>query len=109
MPNLHISKEIENREFEIAGGEPGKKVNWVVYAQRNDPYVQQNPHIKDVIVEKKDHEKGKYLMPELYGQPKEKGIFYDLSNKTMEELHEQPAFESIDMGKTKPGLGNERQ
>ena len=75
MPNLFILKEIENGVFKISGGVDAKKVAWIVYAERNDEFVKQNPDSKQVEVIKGDDEKGKFLMPELYGQPKEKGIF----------------------------------
>jgi hypothetical protein len=52
------------------------KVSWYVYAERNDKFVQEYPFSKSVEMEKKPHEKGKYLRPELYGQPEEKGIFF---------------------------------
>jgi hypothetical protein len=74
--DVFIKSEISNRTFEIAGGKPGQKISWVVYAERNDPYLQQNPEAKAVIVNKTGDEVGKYLMPELYGQPKSSGMFF---------------------------------
>lgn len=76
MPDLYISQEIKNNKFEIAGGVMDKKVNWVVYGERNDPYLQKYPEKRKVVLDKKNHEKGKYYMPELYGQPEEKGVFH---------------------------------
>ncbi len=73
-PNLYIKQEINNAKFQIAGGNPGLKVSWVVYAQRNDLYVQKNPERLNPEPVKKDSEKGKYLMPELYDQPESKSI-----------------------------------
>jgi hypothetical protein len=78
-PNLYIKKEIDNQgTFSIAGGNPGQKISWVIYAERNDPYMQQEG-IRAIEIEKDDYEKGKYLMPELYNQPPEKGLFYSES------------------------------
>ena len=71
MPNLYISKEIDNGNFIISGGVPNKKVSWTVTAERNDPYLQQNPIKKEDIVDKGER-RGKYLMPSLFGQPEEK-------------------------------------
>jgi hypothetical protein len=68
-PNLYVSKEIADGKFAIAGGKPGQKVSWTVYADRNDPYVQQHPENIQVEVEKREGEKGKYLKPEHYGKP----------------------------------------
>jgi hypothetical protein len=74
-PNLYIAKEINrNGTFAIAGGQPGQKIAWVVYAERNDPYLQQHPEKRQVEVLKKGKEKGKYLMPELYNQPNSKAL-----------------------------------
>lgn len=74
MPNLFIESEVNNGQFIIAGGIPGKKVSWEITAERNDPYLQQNPEKREVVVDKEGDRKGKYLTPELYSQPKEKGI-----------------------------------
>jgi hypothetical protein len=75
MPNLFIEQEISNGVFVIAGGVAGKKVSWNVTAERNDAYMQQNPENRQMEVDKGPR-KGKYLNPDLYGQPAEKGIFY---------------------------------
>jgi len=74
-PGLFIKKEIENKQFVIAGGVAGQKVCWTVQAERNDPYVQQNPGAVEVEPLKRDGEKGKYLRPELYGQPHDKKMY----------------------------------
>jgi hypothetical protein len=74
MPNLHVAVEIQGNRFKIAGGVPGKKVSWEVKAIRNDLWVQRYGYQTEQ--EKEDAIKGKYLNPELYGQPKERGIHY---------------------------------
>ncbi len=75
-PNLYVAKEINNRgKFVIAGGRPGQKISWYVYAQRNDPYIQQHPEKLKVEVKKNAQLKGKYLIPELYHQPDSKAIY----------------------------------
>ncbi len=74
MPNLHIAVKIQNNRFKIAGGAPGKEVSWRVEAVRNDRWVQRYGFQTEQ--EKPEHYRGKYLNPELYGQPKERGIFY---------------------------------
>ncbi len=75
-PRIYIKKEIDEKgKFTIAGGNSGQKISWVVYAQRNDRYMQRYPESKKVIVDKKSN-RGKYLQPELYNQPAYKGIFY---------------------------------
>jgi hypothetical protein len=74
MPNLHVAVKIQNNRFKIAGGAPGKEVSWEVKAIRNDLWVQRYGYQTEQ--EKEDAIKGKYLNPELYGQPKERGIHY---------------------------------
>ena len=71
---VYIAEEISERQFSIAGGSPGLKVSWQITGIRQDPFAQANP----VIVEeqKSAHEQGRYLHPELYDQPEEKGIYY---------------------------------
>ena len=71
--NLYIKEKIENGQFKIAGGEPNMEVSWTVYAERNDKYLQTYPGSKQVEVDKR--QPGKYLSPELYGQPQEKAAF----------------------------------
>ncbi|RLD89128.1 MAG: hypothetical protein DRJ09_07145 [Bacteroidetes bacterium] len=75
-PGVYIKEEIDkNGKFTIAGGNANQKISWVVYAERNDPYMQKYPESKRVVVDKQKN-RGKYLQPELYNQPASKGIFY---------------------------------
>lgn len=80
MPNLYIESEVSEGVFVIAGGIPGKKVSWQLTAERNDPFLKQNPTERNVELDK-GLNRGKYFMPELYNQPKEKGIFYKKDSK----------------------------
>ncbi|NVO02165.1 MAG: collagen-like protein [Bacteroidetes bacterium] len=73
--NLYIKEEIKGGKFSIAGGNNGMKICWVVYAERNDEFVKQNPDVRQVEVNKSQSQKGKYLMPSLYKQSNDKGIF----------------------------------
>jgi hypothetical protein len=74
-PNIYISREIDDAgSFAISGGNPGQKISWVVYAERNDLYLQEYGY--EVEVDKTEDERGKYIRPELYNQPEEKGIHY---------------------------------
>jgi hypothetical protein len=75
-PGLYIKEKITENHFVIAGGQPNGEVSWAVYAERNDPYMQQNPSVKEVVVEKTGKFAGKYMHPEAYGQPKEMGFLY---------------------------------
>ncbi|MBB6681056.1 hypothetical protein H4O20_06335 [Aequorivita sp. 609] len=89
MPNIHIAKEVKNGVFVIAGGVPGKKVSWVVTAERNDPYIRNNPENRIMVVDK-GSERGLYLTPEVYGQSADKGILRNkisgIQNKTNSHL-----------------------
>ncbi len=67
-PNLHIAQEIANHEFQIAGGAPGMKVSWQVTAVRHDAYAQKHPLV--VEVDKAETERGHYLHPDAFGQPR---------------------------------------
>lgn len=75
MPELHISKELQNGIFRISGGVPGKKVSWIVIAQRHDEWIKHHPESEVVELEKKPHERGKFLHPELNGETNEKSLF----------------------------------
>ncbi|MFC1558893.1 hypothetical protein ACFL40_06045 [candidate division KSB1 bacterium] len=71
-PCLHISEEISNCRFKIAGGSANLKVSWQVTGKRNDPYAKKN----SLIVEEKKSKKeqGYYLHPEVYGFSEKKNI-----------------------------------
>ncbi|MDP4266147.1 MAG: hypothetical protein Q8880_01770 [Bacteroidota bacterium] len=94
--NVCVKEEIKDNKFVIAGTKPGMKVSWTVYAERNDLYMQKYPESKNMEPFKSANEKGKYSRPELYNQPKEKGIFYtpeigkkenNLKNNQLELIH----------------------
>ncbi len=73
--NPYVLEEIDGNQFKV-GGAPNTKVSWTVYANRNDAYMQQNPEEGKDVLNKKGPRKGKYISPELYGQPDSKGMFY---------------------------------
>jgi len=63
-PNLHVSSEINENQFTVAGGVPYGKVSWQVTGVRADKWaLANNPGVE---IEKKGEEKGKFLHPELY-------------------------------------------
>ena len=75
---VYIAAEIEAsvnaQQFAIAGGTPGLKVSWQVTGIRHDAWANQN---RIPIEEyKSPAEQGKYLNPDAFNQPKEKGIGY---------------------------------
>ncbi len=62
----------------IAYGDANREVSWMVMADRDDPYMQEN---RKAVITKKDggdkgYKPGYYIHPELYGQSKEKSYNY---------------------------------
>ncbi|RLD56059.1 MAG: hypothetical protein DRJ01_15775 [Bacteroidetes bacterium] len=74
-----IYKKIVNNQFIIQTDKPNVEVSWQVTGKRNDPYAVKHPVKTEV--DKADSEKGFYLHPELYRQPKEKTIGYEKENE----------------------------
>jgi hypothetical protein len=71
---LYIAEEISGNQFKIAGGSPALKISWQVTAIRQDAYAKAHP--TQVEVEKQGEERGKYIHPELFGQPETMGVDY---------------------------------
>jgi len=69
---VYIAEEISANRFKIAGGKPGMKISWMVTGIRQDAWA--NAHRIPVEEEKPAQERGYFLHPELYGQPREKDI-----------------------------------
>ena len=67
-PNLHIAQEIAHHQFSIAGGSPGMKVSWQVTGVRHDGYAKIHPLV--VEVKKSEKERGHYLNPDAFGEPR---------------------------------------
>lgn len=95
----YISSEVNGNTFEISG-EPNTKTSWMLIAQRNDPYVQQNPDKKENVIIKDEFHKGKYLMPKLYNQPESKSVFF-----REQKTNNEPS--KIDFSKT--GLSQDKR
>jgi hypothetical protein len=76
---IFIAEKITSGRFVIGGGQAGMEVSWAVYAERNDPYLQQHPEARQVEEPKNDREKGHYLRPDLYKQPADQGILKPLN------------------------------
>jgi hypothetical protein len=67
-----VSSEIRDNRFAIKTDKPRVKVSWTVTGVRQDVYA--NAHRIPVEEDKSTKERGKYLHPELHGQPAEKGV-----------------------------------
>jgi hypothetical protein len=64
-PELHVSREVEDGTFSIAGGKAEQKVSWQVTGIRQDAWA--NANRIPVEVEKPEEDRGRYLHPELFG------------------------------------------
>jgi hypothetical protein len=69
---VYVAQEISNHQFRIGGGKPGMKVSWQVTGLRHDAWTK--AHVQTVEQEKPAEERGYYLHPDVFGQPREKGI-----------------------------------
>jgi hypothetical protein len=71
---LHVTQELIDGRFAIAGGNPGQKVYWQVTGVRQDAWAQANPLRVERSKRRKD--RGKFLNPEAFGQPRKAGIHH---------------------------------
>lgn len=86
---LFIKEKLENGRFVIGGGTEGAEASWTVYAERNDPYLQHYPFHRDVEVEKREGQKGKYLMPQLYDAGMDKKMISPATENRAEQAEIQ--------------------
>jgi hypothetical protein len=85
-PNLDIAEEIVGNRFKIAGGKPAMKVSWQVTGIRQDAWAETNRI--EVEEDKPLPEQGRYLHPEVFGQPKELGVESARRPNTMKRMKE---------------------
>jgi hypothetical protein len=71
LQEVAIAREIQDNRFTIQSEQPHSKVSWQVTGIRHDPYA--NAHRIQVVVPKEGSAQGKYMHPQLYGQPPSKG------------------------------------
>jgi hypothetical protein len=83
MPNLYVAQEIQGNTFTIAGGVAGKKVSWVVYAQRSDPWLRDHPQPE--VTDKPASEVGTYLYPRGYGQSETRAEDYARQQQALDQ------------------------
>ncbi len=69
-----VVRGIRDNAFVVRTSQPNMAVSWRVEGVRNDRFVQ--AYGAPVEADKTAEQRGKYLQPELYGQPAEKGLFY---------------------------------
>ncbi|NBU72259.1 MAG: hypothetical protein EBS53_12580 [Bacteroidetes bacterium] len=71
---VRVVSKISDNRFVIQSDPPLTEVSWQVTGIRNDRYARAHPI--DPEPAKAAHEKGRYLHPELYGQPVDQGLLY---------------------------------
>jgi hypothetical protein len=73
-PSLHVSREVADGRFVIAGGAAGQTVSWQVSGIRDDKWARANP--LEVEEAKTGDERGRYLHPELYGHTEDQSVYW---------------------------------
>jgi len=71
-PELHVSREVSDNSFAVAGGGPGQRVSWLVTGVRSDAWARGHPLVTEE--EKSPAEQGFFLHPGEHGEPPERGI-----------------------------------
>jgi hypothetical protein len=67
-----VSRKVEGNRFEIRTNVPDVEVSWQVTGIRKDPFAEKNRI--PVEEDKPQDERGRYLHPDAWGQPAEKGL-----------------------------------
>jgi hypothetical protein len=78
---VRVAQKINENKFVIKTDKPNIEVSWQVTGVRQDAWA--NAHRVVAEENKEPENKGKYLNPEVFNQPKSKGIFY-INPKTLE-------------------------
>jgi len=86
-PNLHISRQLADNRFTIAGGTPGMEVSWQVTGVRRDAWALANPLV--VEQDKSPQERGYYLHPQAHGQPADRSLA-SVRYPELSRLHGRP-------------------
>jgi len=84
-----VARKIDGNSFVIRTDRPNIEVSWQVTGIRHDPWANENRI--QVEAEKAQDERGTYLHPEVWGQPKEKGLDWGRAPEGMEKIHQVQA------------------
>lgn len=85
---FYIERELDDQgQFIIAGNKLGAKVNWTIYAQRDDAYFTTYPSKQIIEIEKPDEYKGMYIHPEAHGKSMEHAM--DKSDNQSRQLDQR--------------------
>jgi hypothetical protein len=82
-----VSKKIQNHQFTIHTNVSNVEVSWQITGVRQDAYAKAHPLVVEQA--KPANERGSYMHPELYGQPKEKQTDWGLRPKMMQHMQAQ--------------------
>ena len=102
----YVAEEIQGNTFKVSGA-PNTKVSWLVLAERNDPYMQQNAHKRADVIVKSGERAGKYLSPQLYGAPDNQGVLYH-ANQGNTKAATASHMDRAQLNKAKQGLPQAR-
>jgi hypothetical protein len=80
---VKVAQKIRDHQFAIRSSAPNVEVSWEVKGVRSDLWARAYGAAAEV--EKRPQERGKYQHPELYGQPKERGLYYDATRGSESE------------------------
>ena len=75
-----VGEKVSGNHFKIKTNQPNVEVSWQVMGIRKDAWAEANRVVPEQ--EKRDTDKGKYLNPEVFGQPKSNGIGYVAPTET---------------------------
>jgi hypothetical protein len=89
-----VVQEVHNNQFTIATDQPEIKVSWQVTGVRQDPWAVANRIAVDE--EKSAEERGRYLHPEVWGQPAQLGIHAMLQPSEQPPPVEPPPVERLE-------------
>jgi trimeric autotransporter adhesin len=79
-----VASEVQDNRFTVKTTAPNVKVSWQITGVRSDKAMKNKPFKAEE--NKPRHERGHYLRPELYDQPKELGIEWARHPEMMREL-----------------------
>ena len=79
-----VAEEVENNTFLIQTDKPDVKVSWQITGVRKDAFAE--AHRIPVEEPKPSAERGKYLHPEVFDQPEERGVDYKHVQEVSQDL-----------------------
>jgi len=94
-PGLHVAQRIEANRFKLAGGASGQQVSWQVTGTRKDAYAE--AHRTPIEEDKAPGERGRYIAPELFGQPDTSALAPDRFANDVPAVRAAASAEGVDL------------